>query len=353
MNILIDIVHPADVLFFLNPIRILQSQGHSVCVASRTKDVTMTLLDAFEIEHRALSTAGRGVVSLAVELLKRDLALFKLAREFKPDVMCGFGGVAISHVGKIQGVPSLSFYDTERAPLQHMLTLPFISHMYVPKSYDGPIAKNRTTRFPGTKDFSYLHPDNFSPNQSIAMDLGLDPNRRNVFVRLVGWTANHDIGHKGWSMDTLRQLVADLNDSTALHISSELPLPNDLQSHEYRGPVHLVHHLLACCDTYIGESATMAGEAVLLGVPAIYATDDRRCYTDDLAAQGLVWKVLQTSPANLREAIDETCGLDRLIWQQRISSYLEGKPNLANYVVEQILKHAGADRHNTHCHSTD
>lgn len=343
MNVLIDIVHPADVLFFLNPIRKLQQQGHRVCVASRKKDVALELLDAFEIEHHPISRAGSGIIGLGLELVKRDFALFKLARSFRPDVMCGFGGIAISHVGKVVDVPSLSFYDTERAPLQHKITLPFISYMYVPESYEGPIARNRTARFPGTKEFSYLHPENFTPDEAIARAAGLDANSDNIFIRLVGWAANHDFGYQGWEENTLRQLVQHLSGHAKVHISSEIDLPPDLEAHRYRGPIHAVHHLLAFCDYFIGESATMASEAVLLGTPAIYATNDKRCYTDELASQGLIWKVLQVDFDTLCLATEKIAGLDTHEWQTRVDNYRFSKPNLANYVVNAILLHGKAE----------
>ena len=340
MRVLLDIVHPADVLFFLNPIRRLQQAGHPVCIASRHKDVTTALLDAFELDHQVLSRAGGGIAALALELVRRDVALLRLARGFRPDVMCGFGGVAIAHVGKLLGIPSVSFYDTERAPLQHRLTLPFISHLYVPQSYAGPIARGRTTRFAGTKDCSYFHPQNFSPDRELALSAGLAPGSSNFFLRLVSWQANHDLGYRSWHPATLRQLVRSLATRGRVHVSSETPLPADLQDCAYRGPVHAVHHLLAHCDCYIGESATMAGETVLLGVPAIYATGDRRCYTDDLAARQLLWKVPDVSVDTVRRALADIDTLPAAKWRQRVADYRRGVPNLAEYVVETLCQHA-------------
>jgi predicted glycosyltransferase len=340
MRILVDIVHPADVLFFLNPIRKWEEMGHAVHVASRNKDVTEALLDAFEIPHQSISHAGTQLHGLALELLKRDIALLALAREFRPDVMCGFGGVAISHVGKLMGIPSVSFYDTERAPLQNRLSLPFISHLYVPESYDGPTAKNRTTRFPGTKDFSYLHPNNFVPDKTVAIAAGLEHGRKNYFIRLVGWSANHDIGHCGWDSSTLREFVLYLAGQGRVHLSSESELPAELKTFQYSGPVHHVHHLLAYCDCYIGESATMASEAALLGVPAVFAAADRRCYTDELAHLDLLWKVNPVDFKSLRFAWEEIRRMNCDEWEQRSIHYRNGKLNLADYIVDMTLSHA-------------
>jgi len=338
MKILVDIVHPADVLFFLNPIRKWRRAGHEVQVVSRRKDVTADLLDAFGVEHRIISSAGTNLAALALELVRRDLALLHVAREFRPDVMCGFGAVAISHVGKILGIPTVSFYDTERAPLQHRVTLPLVSHLHVPQSYDGPVARNRTSRFPGTKDFSYLHPDNFTPDRDLALGAGLVEGSPNFFVRLVGWQANHDLGHTGWHTDTIKEFARHLSEQGRVHISSELSLPDVLDEYRYRGRVEHVHHLLAHCACYVGESATMAGEAVLLGVPAVYAADDRRCYTDELAARELLWKLPVVDFPSLCGAVGEAGALDRTVLARRLLAYMEDKVNLADYVVTAVLQ---------------
>ena len=61
LTVLVEVVHPAHVLFFANPIRILKERGHRVLVASRDKDVTLALLHEMGIEHRCLSRAGKVV----------------------------------------------------------------------------------------------------------------------------------------------------------------------------------------------------------------------------------------------------------------------------------------------------
>jgi hypothetical protein len=42
-----------------------------------------------------------------------------------------------------------------------------------------------------------------------------------------------------------------------------------------------LHHFIAFCTTLVGESATMASEAAVLGVPAFYIADTGRGYTDE------------------------------------------------------------------------
>ena len=92
MRILVEIVHPADVLFFRRPIQAFMDRGDEVVVVSRRKDVACDLLDGFGIEHHPLSSAGRGIAGLFRELVERELALLRLVRKARPNVMLGFGG---------------------------------------------------------------------------------------------------------------------------------------------------------------------------------------------------------------------------------------------------------------------
>src|SRR5262249_21169049 len=64
-------------------------------------------------------------------------------------------------------------------------------------------------------------------------------------------------------------------------ISSEAPLPNDLKAYERKGALGDVHHVLAYARLFFGESATMASEAAMLGVPAIFLSTSSRGYTDE------------------------------------------------------------------------
>ena len=336
MRVLVDIVHPADVLFFKRPLDILKSREVEILILSRRKDVVCALLDEFEFAHEPVSTAGRGTIGLAAELVRRDLAVIRAARRFRPDVMIGFGGVAISHAGRLLGIPSISFYDTEIATLQTRITWPFIDHLYVPDAYKGPTPAGRTTRLPGTKELSYLHPTAFTADREAAIQNGLDPAVDNFFLRVVGWQANHDIGKSGWSGKTLRSVVAHLSRRGRVHVSSEVPLPEDVASLRYSGSVTEVHHLMANCRLIVGESATMASEAAILGVPAIYCGRDFRGYVQELEAAGLVYNLPADRIVELLDLIDRALTTPPAATRAARDRYVTVRPDWALAVIEAI-----------------
>lgn len=342
MRILLDLVHPADALFFHHSIGVLEASGAEVLIASRRKDVLGDLLDELGHKHTPLTAAGRGLLGQAYELARRDLELFKLARTWTPDVMAGFGGVAISHVGKVLGIPSVSFYDTEHAPLQLRLTLPFISEWHVPQSWTGPVARGRTFEFPGSKQFAYLHPGYFRPDPQLAQAAGWDPTRDNFMIRTVAWQANHDRGRKGIPVAQLRQIVRELSSRGKVHISAETPLPADLEPLRTVGTPRSFHHLLAHCRLFCGESITVASEATALGVPALLQIDRDYGYVTEQERGGLISRF---GPADdVRSALSGVLAEPREVFRHRAERFAKAAGDLTQYVVNTVRRVAIAAR---------
>lgn len=317
MKILFDISHPAHVHFFKNAIQLLREQSHQVLITSRHKDIATTLLDQLQLQHTPLSRLQKGgLFRLAKELLQRNIALYRIVRRFKPDIMAAIGGVNIAQVGKLCRVPSLVFYDTENAKLQNSITYPFASCVLVPECYQAWLPKKRHIRYNGYHEIAYLHPDYFTADKSLALQNGLIENRDNFFLRLVSWQANHDIGESGWSPSLSRKLIHYLAQRGNVLVSSENPLADDLKQYEYRGDPAQVHHLLAHCRLLIGESATMASEAAVLGVPSLYIAKTGRGYTDEQDRRyGLVKNIKLLDLALILPAIDTMLAQSRLHYQ--------------------------------------
>lgn len=342
MKILFDLVHPANALVFCHTIRALKAEGADVRVVSRDKDVLVPLLDELGIDHIPITTAGKGRMGLGLELLRRDWRLWNIVREWRPDVMVGFGGVAISHVGKLTGIPSLSFYDTEHAGPQIALTLPFISEWHVPETWQGRIAPGRTFRFRGGKQFTYLHPDHFRPDPDLARAAGWEEGRDNFMLRTVAWKANHDQGRSGIPLGQLRAIVENLAARGKMHISAEGELPDDLEPMRYRGSPAKFHHLLAHCRLYCGESITIASEAVMVGVPVLLQIDKEYCYVTEQQEAGLIQRF---GPGDdVAEAIERALAEDPASFRHRAREFIAARGDLNDYILRQIKRVASAGR---------
>jgi hypothetical protein len=306
MKVLFDIGHPAHVHFFKHPILQLAEKGHDICVTSRDKEVAHQLLDGLGIRHISLTAQSDGsVTALLRELLVRDYRLYRQVRRFKPDIMAAIGGIFIAHAGLLARVPSLVFYDTENARLQNALTYPFASRVIVPRCYATWVPRKKCLRYAGYHELSYLHPGYFTPDRDIALRSGLSPDGATYLVRLVSWKASHDLDENGWDHALLYDVVTQLGQSGKVIISSEKELPEVFKAYLYRGDPADLHHVMAFCRGYIGESATMASECAVLGVPAVYAAETGRGYTDEQEQKyGLVCNIRHLDKASLQHAVN-------------------------------------------------
>ncbi len=280
MKILVEILHPAHVHVFRNAIRHWLDRGDEVLIISREKECANALLEAYGLPYVSISRLGRHKGALFLEMGVRVARMWRLARKFKPDLLIGIMGVTIAPVGKMLGKPAVVFYDTENAGITNRFVYPLAHRVMTPDCYQGEV-KGQHETYPGYHELAYLHPDRFTPDPRVAQELGVNPDAPFSLVRFVSWQASHDIGEAGLTMALKRELVQKLADKGRVLISSEGPLPDDLEPLRFRAAPEKLHHVMAFADLLVGESATMASESAVLGVPAVFISETGRGYTDE------------------------------------------------------------------------
>ena len=284
MKVLFDIVHPADVHFFRHTIQHLQKRGDHVLVTSRDKDVALNLLKTLSIPNVQLGRRRRGIFGLFLELLSRDWQLLRAARRFRPDFILSNNSPCGAHVASLLGKPSIVFDDTEINYLNRLIYYPLATEVHTPDCYRIRLGRKQR-RYPGYHALAYLHPERFLPNPDLLRQQGLDPEEKRVFIRWVQHDALHDVGLRNLSLEYKRRLIRELSRHASVVISSEVPLPEDLQDYQVSLPVDHAHQLLAFSQLVLAESATMCAEAVALGTPAIYIDQRGRGYTDEMESR--------------------------------------------------------------------
>lgn len=339
MRVLIDILHPAHVHFFRHFRTEMQSRGHEVLITARDKDLTLDLLEAVQIPAAVLSRQRTGPVGLASEMAARTFKLLNVARRWKPDVLAGIMGPSIAVVGRLTSRPTVVFYDTEMAAATNRWVYPLATHVATPESYAGPRRSNQIT-YNGYHELAYLHPSRFTPDRSILNKFGVGDEPFSI-LRFVSWQASHDFGEVALSPDQKRQLVRELQDHGKVLISSEGPLPPDLEDNRISGPLEQIHHLLSYATILVGESATMSSEASVLGVPSIFISKTSRGYIDDQERRyGLVRHV---QPAELATTIRSMKELSQSTQEWRAAQrnrLLNENIDVTGWMVEFISRFA-------------
>lgn len=280
MNILFDIGHPAHVHYFKYVIRNLESKGHNVFISARERYPVFELLKAYGFTYYNRGKGSNSKIGKLLNIFTTDFKLLKFARKNNIDIMIGFGSFYLSHVGWLTGKTSIILDDTDNAILSQKLYRPFATQILSPASFRKSFGPKHT-KFKSFMELAYLHPDYFKPDKSIRKVLGVEENERYVLMRFVSWNAHHDIGHKGLSMENKIRAINEFSKYARVFISSETPLPENLSQYQIKIPPHKMHDAIAESSLLFGESATMASEAAMLGVPAIYIDNDGRSYTDE------------------------------------------------------------------------
>jgi len=336
MKFFVTIQHPAHVHFFRHAISELKADGHDVSVFIRGVELAADLLERYGIDFERLAPASDSLPSLAKSQLQYEIALFRRARRADPDVLLAIGEPAITHVSAVLDCRSVLFTDTEHATLQNWISFPFADTICTPTCYEL-VLGNKQETYRGYHELAYLHPDRFDPDPSILKEIKATINERLVILRLVAWEALHDVGGSGFQ--NVRDIIEELEHHGArVLLTSEKDLPSDLEPYRTTVPPDRIHHLLFYADLFIGEGATMAAEAAVLGTPAVFVSSLSLGYLNELEREyGLVYTVAADEPkvAAVETASSILSDYEDINWANKREQLLNACVNTTNVILSQ------------------
>lgn len=313
-RVIFDSHHPKHYLLLRQLGRKCEEGGVSVVWAARDKDVLVDLMREDGIEPVVLTIGRRGLVRKFGELAEYDWKLLRLARSMRPVALMG-KTISLTHVGRLLGIPSILVNDdsAKSNPQFRYLGYPFATRIVTPECLNEHYgAKHRT--FPGLLHLAYLHPDVFTPDPAIRGELGVPEGTRLFLVRLAAFDAYHDVVLKGFSRDLVDKTIKQLSRHGQVFISSEAPLPDDLERYRLPIPASRLHHFLSACDLVVGDGLSVCMEAALLGTPAV----------------ALGSYVVSHSPNETWRVVEREYGLIRGFLPEQGREYLEYLEELAN-----------------------
>jgi predicted glycosyltransferase len=266
MNIVIDINHPAHVHFFKYFIPLMESKGHKIMITATLKEINLKLLNIYKLQYKNLGSYGESIYTKLVNLPLIDYKMYNEVKDFKPDIFMGIGSIRAAHIARILNKPSITFEDTEVSKEQRLLYFPFTTNVFTPQSFILNLGKKQI-RYPSYHQLAYLHPKWYTPNQSILDEVNLNKNDKFIIMRLVAWTATHDIGHIG--IRDVASSIKRLENYGKIFITSEKPLKGELEQYRLNISPEKLHDLLSYASLYYGDGQSTASEAATLGTHAI------------------------------------------------------------------------------------
>jgi predicted glycosyltransferase len=268
-NILIDVGHPAHVHLFRNAARHWQAQGHQILFSALHREMVLNLLEVYKLPYCVTYKRRKGKFALAVELILRTVATYRISRQFKADLFVSVGSPTVGFPARLMGKPYLALTDTEHSTEQIALFKPCATVVATPSVFNSDLGPKQI-RYAGFHELAYLHPEEFTPDPNELKSLGLKPGDPYFVVRFVAWGASHDLGQSGFSLAEKRNLLRELASHGRVLLSVEGEVDPEFRSFVTYFSPDKIHHLLAYATLYIGEGGTMLTEAALLGTPALF-----------------------------------------------------------------------------------
>ena len=266
IRIIFDINHPAHVHYFKYLIKEL-SLENDVMVTASDKEIISRLLTSYEIDFVPIKSYGNSIVKKMFSLITTGFNYYKKINKFNPDIIVGFGSIRAAHASFFMRKPCLNFEDTEHSMEQIILYLPFVDSIITPHYYKAKHGRKHIV-IPSLMELGSLSNSRFCPNPEVLIEYNLAEGENFSVIRFVSWQASHDYGEYGLS-DKL-SIVQTLERFGKVIISSEGVLPNELSGYETIKDPTSIHSLLFYSQLYVGEGATMAVEAALVGTPAVF-----------------------------------------------------------------------------------
>lgn len=337
MKILIDIKHPAQLNLFKGLSNELREENWDVtiCYLQRGK-----LPNIIKREYGGFSTIPVGSSKgtrwsiLWDGNIKRTLAFLDLIRKNKYNICIAASSIPLALACKMAGIPVIQFYDDPERNRVNQINASLSTQLFFP-----PIVKknHKVSVFNCLKEWSYLSPKRFQPDEKILRQYALAPNEY-IFVREV---SNKSFNYYNQQDGIISGFAGNISSNTKVILSLE----DKSNADKYPGhwiilqePVDDIHSLIYYSRMVISSGDSMAREGAMLGVPSVY------CGTRIMKANELLMKagILEHLPGNsalpfINKAIDKK--FDKEKQTRTRNQLLEQWDDMTSFMKEQINRY--------------
>jgi len=327
-KILFDVGHPAQVHNFKNIYWALEEKGWQGLFVTKDKEMCVELLEKHNLPFKVLGKTKKGLLKKILFLVKDIFSFSLIVKKFKPNIIVNRMSLHSTFVAKIFNIKQISLADTEKSLNLSFLTQTILTATSFKKDFG-----EKHLRYKANIELFYLHPNWFKPNKTIFDFLNIDKNTPYAIVRFVSWNAHHDVGQGGFTQEEKFELIKELSKRIKVFISAENELPSELKEYEIKIPIDKMHDALYFATLYIGEGASMASEAAMLGTPAIYVNSlNSAGIFQELERQGLYF-ILPNGKEAIKKAIDIVEENDKEQYKQKQQNYIANKIDVTAFTV--------------------
>jgi hypothetical protein len=254
-------------------------KGHHFLITARDKDVTFDLLNNYEIPFVSRGKGSQSKIGKYLYFIQFTFKFFLKISRFKPDICIAIGSPYVIIISRLFGIPGIVFEDTEIAKQILGFYKLFADVILTPSCFRINLGKKHL-KINAYKELAYLHCNHNTSDYNKILHIG--SYKKNILMRFVSHKVNHDSLYDGLNSKMKKMLVERLSLKYKILVSTEKGLSSDFTEFEIEIHPEKIHDLILSTSLLIGESATMAAEAAVLGIPSIFIDNHGRGYTDEL-----------------------------------------------------------------------
>lgn len=274
MNVWVDLGHIPQYNFYKPLILRLAKEGKCVYVTYLNRGRMPKIIQAElgNVENVHLYQIGKHRMSrlsviLEANLLRNiQLIIWKIGKHI--DVALS-NGYQAAFIGWLFGVPSYSYDDDPQTIHYRPKVLLNKSCNYCIYKYQGKKLSAKAHILPVLKEWAYLSPSVFTPNENVLKQYGVKP-REYLFLREVSVGTMNYIGQKAQAIYAIKDLIPQ---NKKVLFSLEEKGKRDMYPKDWQllqEPIDDIHSLIYYSCGLISSGDSMAREASMLGVPSLY-----------------------------------------------------------------------------------
>lgn len=329
MKICVDIGSPVHVHYFKNFIRIMRELGHDFLITARHDEQVLQLLRYYNFDFVDRGSNLPNISGKLVYMLKADYLLYRLAKEFNPDVFLSFASLYAAHASRLLGKRHVAFDDIRHSRLAPILYQPFADLICTPTCYDRDFGRKHL-RFDGYMELCHLHPNYFRPDETILSDLNVLPDEK---FAVVCFKKDALLNPEG----RIRTL-SELGRYGKVFISGD-EIPAGFGDLKLPVPPHKMHDVLYFASLLMSESEVLSTEGALLGTPTVHCATLTRPLGQYKELRE-TYELLFYSGSNataLAWADELLANEAKSEWSYRQKRMLDEKVDVTKFMVEIVL----------------
>lgn len=334
-RIIIDILHTPHINFFKNIITILEKKGYKVDIICLDRGKNFKIIKE-EFPNNEIFKIGKhrgGMWSIIFSAnIFRFFFLLKFLYGRGYNIGVSVSGFLLGAALKIYHIPNIQFYDDPENRKNLNLQLLTADGLFYPpfKNLDSKIQC-----FKSLKEWSYLSPEYFVPDNNVLKKYGLE-SKRYIFVRDVSVNTSNYKGQKNSIISSAvssfpkeYDVILSIEDKTMIH-----NFPSSWK--KIQEPEKDIHSLIYYSRLLVSSGDSMAREGAILGVPSIYCGIREMTANKILIEKGMLFHSRSNLHESVNKVIEDELEYNQSEYQQ---SLLDDWGDLNEYIIDKIDKY--------------